>query len=263
MLDDPAVSFVHCQITRHGDVLYLRDLGSRNGTYVNARLVTVPHALQNGDVIHVGNTDLAFSASGGASVPGAAVPLPVAARPGTQVAAPPAAPSTPSATQPPAAPPPAAPPSAPAAPAAPPPEATPTPPPPPAPTPPPATPGAAGRAAPGPTRMVARPSVPVARLTVVAGQDAGRSFELTASQMVAGRDPAEQIVLDDDTVSRRHARFARTGTAWTVTDLGSTNGSFVGGRRLDPGVETPLADGDRVRLGDVEMEVAVTSEGEG
>jgi pSer/pThr/pTyr-binding forkhead associated (FHA) protein len=34
-LDDPAVSFTHAQITRMGNVLYLRDVGSRNGTYVN------------------------------------------------------------------------------------------------------------------------------------------------------------------------------------------------------------------------------------
>jgi pSer/pThr/pTyr-binding forkhead associated (FHA) protein/NADPH-dependent 2,4-dienoyl-CoA reductase/sulfur reductase-like enzyme len=234
LVDDPAVSFVHCQITRHGDVLYLRDLGSRNGTYANARLVTVPHELKDGDVIHVGNSDLAFSAAGRA-----ATPPPVAAPQPPVPAA--AGPATPPPTE------------------AMPPISAPTPPLPPAPAPPPAPADGPRMAAPGATRMVARPSAPVVRVTVVAGQDVGLDFELTGSQMVAGRDPAEQIVLRDDTVSRRHARFDRKGPAWTVTDLGSTNGSFVGGRRLEPNAETPLADGDRLRLGDVEMEVSVTS----
>lgn len=60
-LKDPAVSFLHAQITDHAGVPYLRDLGSRNGTYVNEEFLTVPRALQEADVIHVGDTDLTFS----------------------------------------------------------------------------------------------------------------------------------------------------------------------------------------------------------
>jgi pSer/pThr/pTyr-binding forkhead associated (FHA) protein len=59
-LDDPGVSFLHAQITRYGNDLYLRDLGSRNGTWVNRRQVTVPHALRPGDRIQVGQTELVF-----------------------------------------------------------------------------------------------------------------------------------------------------------------------------------------------------------
>jgi pSer/pThr/pTyr-binding forkhead associated (FHA) protein/NADPH-dependent 2,4-dienoyl-CoA reductase/sulfur reductase-like enzyme len=59
-LDDPAASWLHAEVTRHGDALYLRDLGSRNGTYVNGELVAVPHPLADGDVIHIGGTDLIF-----------------------------------------------------------------------------------------------------------------------------------------------------------------------------------------------------------
>jgi pSer/pThr/pTyr-binding forkhead associated (FHA) protein/NADPH-dependent 2,4-dienoyl-CoA reductase/sulfur reductase-like enzyme len=59
-LEDPAASWLHAEVTRHGDTLYLRDLGSRNGSYVNGELVAVPHPLRDGDVIHIGNTDLTF-----------------------------------------------------------------------------------------------------------------------------------------------------------------------------------------------------------
>jgi pSer/pThr/pTyr-binding forkhead associated (FHA) protein len=59
-LQDGGVSSLHAQITVHDGVLFLRDLGSRNGTYVNGALVTVPHLLKDGDRIHVGNVDLVF-----------------------------------------------------------------------------------------------------------------------------------------------------------------------------------------------------------
>jgi pSer/pThr/pTyr-binding forkhead associated (FHA) protein/NADPH-dependent 2,4-dienoyl-CoA reductase/sulfur reductase-like enzyme len=62
MLDDPTVSYQHAQIVCQGDVPYLRDLGSSNGTYVNGELVSVPHRLQSGDVIKLGNTSLTFHA---------------------------------------------------------------------------------------------------------------------------------------------------------------------------------------------------------
>jgi pSer/pThr/pTyr-binding forkhead associated (FHA) protein len=81
-LEDPAASWLHAEVTRHGDSLYLRDLGSRNGTYVNGELVAVPHPLADGDVIHIGNTDLTFHGS----TPAAATqPSPSAIRPGSAV----------------------------------------------------------------------------------------------------------------------------------------------------------------------------------
>lgn len=60
VIEDPAVSQTHCQISRQGNELFLRDLGSRNGSYVNAEPLTVPRLLREGDVIHLGNTDLTF-----------------------------------------------------------------------------------------------------------------------------------------------------------------------------------------------------------
>jgi pSer/pThr/pTyr-binding forkhead associated (FHA) protein len=64
VLDDPTVSGHHAQLSYHSGDFYLRDLGSRNGTWVNGRRVTVPHALQPDDTIRLGNSDLIFRTEG-------------------------------------------------------------------------------------------------------------------------------------------------------------------------------------------------------
>ncbi|HEX7666954.1 MAG TPA: FAD-dependent oxidoreductase [Polyangiaceae bacterium] len=56
VLRDPHVSDAHAQITRHGSAIYLRDLGSRTGTWVNHRPVSTPVELANADQIRVGAT---------------------------------------------------------------------------------------------------------------------------------------------------------------------------------------------------------------
>jgi pSer/pThr/pTyr-binding forkhead associated (FHA) protein len=61
-LDDPTVSYIHAQIVLQGTDPYLRDLGSSNGTYVNEGLITVPHVLQDGDVLKLGATSLIYRA---------------------------------------------------------------------------------------------------------------------------------------------------------------------------------------------------------
>jgi pSer/pThr/pTyr-binding forkhead associated (FHA) protein len=53
-------------------------------------------------------------------------------------------------------------------------------------------------------------------------------------------------VIDDPNVSRRHAEVRRDGDGWVVSDLGSTNGVKVNGRRVE---EAPLAEGDEITLG--------------
>jgi hypothetical protein len=50
-------------------------------------------------------------------------------------------------------------------------------------------------------------------------------------------------------VSRQHLSIKKRGALLYITDLGSTNGSYVNGRRLDPNLERLLRDGDELRLG--------------
>lgn len=56
--DDPRVSKLHCAIIQKEDKLYLKDMGSRNGTYLNGKRVTQPVLLQRDDVIGMGETEI-------------------------------------------------------------------------------------------------------------------------------------------------------------------------------------------------------------
>jgi hypothetical protein len=69
---------------------------------------------------------------------------------------------------------------------------------------------------------------------------------LHGGQITLGRSPACQLVLADATVSRRHAALVVCDGAWRIVDLGSSNGTWVNGRRV---VEAEVRPGDELRLG--------------
>lgn len=85
-----------------------------------------------------------------------------------------------------------------------------------------------------------------ALLIVRRGPDVGARFLLDQDVTVAGRHPDADIFLDDVTVSRRHAEFTRSGRAFEVRDLGSLNGTYSGGERVE---RAPLRDGTEVQVG--------------
>jgi hypothetical protein len=66
-----------------------------------------------------------------------------------------------------------------------------------------------------------------------------------------GRAPDCDVVIDESTVSKRHARVDWSGTAATLEDLGSSNGTFVNGTRLSR--PATLRDNDAVDLGGVQV----------
>ncbi|RRD59639.1 FHA domain-containing protein [Leucobacter sp. OH1287] len=86
-----------------------------------------------------------------------------------------------------------------------------------------------------------------ALLVVRRGANQGARFLLDQDVTVAGRHPAVDIFLDDVTVSRRHAEFLRNGTSFVVKDLGSLNGTYCNGERIQG--STPLTDGIEVQVG--------------
>lgn len=86
-----------------------------------------------------------------------------------------------------------------------------------------------------------------ALLVVRRGANLGSRFLLDEDLILAGRHPEVDIFLDDVTVSRKHAEFRRDGTRFFVRDLGSLNGTFCEGERIDNEVE--LANGVEVQVG--------------
>lgn len=75
----------------------------------------------------------------------------------------------------------------------------------------------------------------------------GKRVAISPAGATIGRGRASDIVLDDPNVSRQHAEIRPRGGSWVITDLGSTNGSELNGRRLE-GSEV-LRAGDEIELG--------------
>ena len=88
-------------------------------------------------------------------------------------------------------------------------------------------------------------------LVIVRGGPPGARFDLREDAIIGRVDAG--IMLDDDEVSRYHA-IVRVGEGEAdITDLGSTNGTFVDGRRLSG--RATLADGTVIRVGQTELRV--------
>jgi two-component system, NtrC family, sensor kinase len=86
----------------------------------------------------------------------------------------------------------------------------------------------------------------VPSLFVIRGNDQGSRFEFTEQIARLGRDPSSAIRLHDTEVSRHHAEIRRSDDTYTLFDLGSSNGTYVNGRRIQ---RHTLASGDQVQLG--------------
>ena len=87
-------------------------------------------------------------------------------------------------------------------------------------------------------------------LFVIQGRDQGIRFELTEGPHGLGRDSGNPIQLHDTEVSRRHAEIKLEGKQFTLADLGSSNGTYVNGSRIQ---NHPLTSGDRVQIGSTLM----------
>jgi len=79
-------------------------------------------------------------------------------------------------------------------------------------------------------------------------------WPLPDGEHIAGRDARCSVVIDADTVSRRHARITVISDTATIEDLGSTNGTHVNGQRIS--VPTRLAAGNEIALGNEILRVS-------
>ncbi|WP_437819500.1 protein kinase domain-containing protein [Sorangium sp. So ce1078] len=98
-------------------------------------------------------------------------------------------------------------------------------------------------------QLLERPDV-VAVLLVTAGEERGACHAI-AGDITLGQAPQCEIRLDSPSVSPRHARLRVAGHAVTVEDLGSAQGTFVNGQRIDDPVR--LERGDALRAGNVTL----------
>jgi pSer/pThr/pTyr-binding forkhead associated (FHA) protein len=104
-------------------------------------------------------------------------------------------------------------------------------------------------AGPGVARRASEPT----RLVVTEGGLRGTTLPLGASAILIGRAPSCTLVLDDDYSSSRHARIYPDAGQWFVEDLGSTNGTFLDGSKVEGSMPIPL--GAPVRIGQSVIEL--------
>lgn len=222
------VSRRHAQIVATEQGFVLVDT-STNGSFVNGHRIEGSCVLQRADVIRIGADEFRFYAE--------ATPVPSAPAPEPVKAAEPAAPA--------AAPPPAPEPQA-------------------------AAPGEAptgaqqrlfntmfgvggvpegGRPPSGPVTPISVVDAPIASLLVRSGSLKGKRLTVRTPVVNIGRADYNDLVIPEPSVSASHAKLQRREGIWVLSDLGSTNGTFVDGERVTE--ETPLGPGAAIRFGEV------------
>jgi hypothetical protein len=83
------------------------------------------------------------------------------------------------------------------------------------------------------------------------GPCSGRRYAARAGCLTLGRVGGNDVVIRDPGISRRHLRIRTAGSAWIVEDMGSSNGTFIEGRRLQRPVV--LRGGEAIRVGQSEL----------
>jgi hypothetical protein len=106
------------------------------------------------------------------------------------------------------------------------------------------------------------PAADCLRLRVTAGNAQGHEIRVDDEFLMGRQEEGEGTLGQDAELSRHHARIARSGGAFTLEELGSTNGTFVNGRRISGAVI--LSPGDRIQVGATTLvvQVSVPSAGE-
>ncbi|HEY3012066.1 MAG TPA: FHA domain-containing protein [Gemmatimonadales bacterium] len=206
------VSRQHAEIRSEPEGYVLVDL-SVNGTYVNGERIGKTHLLARADVIRIGNDDFRFYAD----APSPASPKPVPSSVAEPVVKPTSSPA-----------------------------------------------GAAHRLSDTmhgipvtPAGAELRPRItppspialPLASFLFRSGELKGRRLPIKVPVINIGRGDYNDVVIADPSVSTMHAKLQRRDAIWILTDLGSTNGTFVEGERLTG--EVALSPGTTLRFGDV------------
>jgi len=134
------------------------------------------------------------------------------------------------------------------------------------------TPSGAPAAATAPTPVPVTAPAPAARKPLAVleitneGPTKGKKFEIFSPLTNVGRGPHNDVAINDESVSDSHAKILKREGAWWIVDQGSTNGTYVGGRRVQG--EQQVAGAPDVRFGGIKMifrpaGVAAEDEGKG
>ncbi|MGM1029179.1 MAG: FHA domain-containing protein FhaB/FipA [Actinomycetota bacterium] len=119
--------------------------------------------------------------------------------------------------------------------------------------------GPAAPAADAPTTVTARAPAPAAsdaranRIVVTSGPRSGLELDLPETGLTIGRSSGSGLQIKDDYTSSAHAKVVRWRDQWMVQDLGSTNGTYVDGKRITEA--TPVRVGSSVRIGTTTFEL--------
>lgn len=233
IVPDKQASRRHAVIVREDGAYWIADLGSPNGTLVNGQPLKGRHALEDGDEIMIGATHYRFVAPEGAPLSTSRertapkLPEPASAFPnwkpaesvfGMVASFHPATPPTPANAQ-----------AEPAAPPA----------------------NAVSQVTIAPPKRVPQRLL----LRAIAGPVTGTTFELRGMSGALGRASSNPVAIADAGLSRRHARISYRKGAYWLTDLESTNGTYVNGERLT--APRLLFTGDEIEFGKTRLVVAV------
>lgn len=85
------------------------------------------------------------------------------------------------------------------------------------------------------------------QLTVVLGRKPVQAYDLDQPVVRIGREPGMDVVIDNPSVSRSQAELRQDGEGWTLTDLGSANGTFLNGKKIS--TPQPVKAGDEIGVG--------------
>jgi hypothetical protein len=91
------------------------------------------------------------------------------------------------------------------------------------------------------------------QLVVTQGSLMGTTIALSQAPILLGRAPECTLVLEDDYASNRHAQLSLREGAWVLEDLGSTNGTYIGRRKLNEPVTVEA--GSSFRIGRTTLEL--------
>ncbi len=86
-------------------------------------------------------------------------------------------------------------------------------------------------------------------LIMIRGTPQGSRYFISQPEMILGRDPAVDLSITDSSISRKHAKLEKKGDQVILSDLGSSNGTFVNDKKVNPGEPITLVKEDMVKVG--------------